>query len=320
MTFPPRHKFFLFMLAVLVGTKARASIVMIDAPPVDCSVHITGPALATYYNFAWETVLKKTAEDRIKASIFASKGATADDLGYTEVTPVKEVPGVFLSLSFEQWKMNRIFSRISLYSEGLVDVPAGTIAGHFDPVTRPNESVAIRVSHALVKGWNLPGRRMQEFFQKTLALCAEGKTEYCLDAYEQEFYDSIYKPHLEKLDNFYFIAYSVWSVGPNVVVAGHEILHAQFTLNEAYRAIVYDFWENKVTPEDKTKILAALAATGYSLDPTQPETERILRDEFQAYMLQPLPETKCLAAFVPFYRKRLIQALARRGVVPFGLE
>ena len=89
-------------------------------------------------------------------------------------------------------------------------------------------------------------------------------------------------------------------------IVGHEILHAQYFLNEVYRNTVDDFWNTKVSDASKTTVKRALS----SYDTTN---DYVMKNEFQAYILMYGAENFSLRMLVSKYGPTLRATLKQNG-------
>jgi len=238
----------------------------------------------------------------------------------TECRATEELGNVILCASYLQGDMNRIFARISAYSEGAYEQPAKTLL----PIGDEN----IEKAYLTLAGYDLPSTAVSSFFEETLAKCKAGKLNYCLNTYEEDFYEKVYKPLKARGTDFAIISFSVQSTYRYTEVINHEIEHAQYFVSEIYRTTVDTFWQDVVTEQDKSIFRDALNKEGYNAS-----NEYLVKNEFQAYLFGPdlakdkiTPDCKqilsipCLCDLAPKYRSELAERLTKVGVPPIQVN
>ena len=141
--------------------------------------------------FDWRLGFRKMAAKRVLDGKYETYAT-----GPTECRETEELAGVILCMSYRQLDMNRIFSRITTYSEGGT-VPTGTVIPNFrSTAQKPKDGQAqlyeneLRIGYMLTAGHDIPSVAMSEFFTKVLDRCNAGERNYCLNTEEREFYDA----------------------------------------------------------------------------------------------------------------------------------
>ena len=284
--------------------------------------------------FDWRLGFRKMAAKRVREGKYEDYAT-----GPTECRETEELAGVVLCMSYRQLDMNRMFSRITVYSEGGT-VPSRTVIPNFTGTAqKPKDGQAqlyeneLRIGYMLTVGHDIPSVAMSEFFTKALDRCNAGERNYCLNTEEREFYDAVYLPLKTSGKPFVLIAFSVQSTWDYAAVVSHEILHAQYFLSETYRNVVDRFWNSTVSEEDRRVLVRTLDVDGgYN-----PHDAYVMRNEFQAYLLQVGKEDKTIdnctlvtkhtptsfyvsQAFSDRYRKPLIDRLTAAGVPPIQVH
>ena len=107
-----------------------------------------------------------------------------------------------------------------------------------------------------------------------------------LNDWEQEFYDEVYKKHLEEksADNYVIVGVSTRGAYHNNApsVASHEVIHGMYMLMDNFRQAVEKFWNDTVTEEHKDLFIRSLIRMYENLYSDQ---SRLLT-EFASYMLE----------------------------------
>jgi hypothetical protein len=216
--------------------------------------------------------------------------------GYTECLRVEQVEGALYCMSDSRRVMNRIFNRASKFIEGLYGNPAGTVI--------PSDSTL----PTRVVGHDLQGDDLVRFFAAVKELCDDGEEEYCLTVAEEELYETVLLPAWEQGDDFVVLA----SASCRASTTTHEMLHAQFFLDPVFAATVMGYYR-AMEPEERARVRDLLEST---YDVTN---ERLMANEFQAYVLMTDADEAKLYELVDEHREPLTDALARNGRVPFQL-
>jgi hypothetical protein len=119
-------------------------------------------------------------------------------------------------------------------------------------------------------------------------------------AVELDFWRGFLSCQLDRRPELILLAVVVDHLGP--VALAHEVLHARFFRDPAYRAAALAFWREQVSAQDRERFRASYADTYNSAD------EELLANEFQAYALMGVAWERISAG----YHDRLCQALAER--------
>ncbi len=246
----------------------------------------------------WKTALDLQGREQIKSD-------RVDPVGLTECRETEELSGVILCLSFFQQDMNRIFGRMSIFSEGGYVVPKGTLVsfGNHDLINL----------NKITQGNDLTSSKIMEFYNALKQHCQSPECKLSLT--EQRFFKNVISPLKKRYSDFIILGFSHQSFDSYQINVGHEMMHAQYFTVKAYRDTIEVFWQNKVSEDQKKKIRNALAEEGYD-----PNDELLMKNEFQAFILEPGAETSRLKDFVPIYRKLLLDDLLRNSVLPIQIH
>jgi hypothetical protein len=228
------------------------------------------------------------------------------ETGYTECAATEEIKGAFLCQSYTQEGMNAALARTGAFVEGLDGIKPRTLVTH--------DNHDIQLSFRRIGGHDYVGKDLKAFFDFITNECAKAtdKKNVCLSPAEEEFYHDFILPQLRINPDFVVITFAARSNMAWDDVVTHEIMHAQYFLQEKFRSAVDAFWENDVSASDKTKIQKLLNAIGYAVyvDPL------LLKNEFQAYILMEGAESSHLSRWVDAMRPALLAKLKAAGAVP----
>ncbi len=221
--------------------------------------------------------------------------------GLMECGELKELKGVVLCASTKKTYMNKALTRASIFSEGSNGTPVGSLAST-DSAVYQNI-----VTHAL--GHDIPSKALLGFWSDLEHSCQEKRL--CPTPEEKDLFQEIILPVSHKESQFVVISYSIdteW-----YVTLSHEMMHAQYFLDPTYQKTVDQFWSETVTAAARKEITEILAAQ------YNKEDEFVIRNEFQAFILQHSALQAQLHQYVPLYRDKLIQKLKEAGSEPLGL-
>lgn len=99
----------------------------------------------------------------------------------------------------------------------------------------------------------------------------------CATPEEEELFKEVLLPFSQNHESFVLISYV--TNGDWLMTLNHELLHAQYFKDENFRKTVDEFWNEKITKEDKEKIKTILGVAYNKND------EFLIRNEFQAFLL-----------------------------------
>lgn len=223
-------------------------------------------------------------------------------MGLMECAEVAELEGVILCAANKKRYMNKALSRASIFSEGTQGIEAGNL-------TETSSAAYLKIEKMAV-GHDIPSQELLNFWTKLESSCAQKRL--CPAEEEEELFKKVVLPASQKLSQFVVISYSLdtdwW------VTLTHEMMHAQYFLDPIYRQTVDQFWNESVTDQDRKKIKSILGSFYNGND------EFVMRNEFQAYLLQKNPEQYELHAYVTVYRDKLIKSLREAGAAPIAIK
>lgn len=239
-------------------------------------------------------------KNKIGARILQNLTSDTDHLDrYIEIAELRELPGAFVVCAFYQRDINDALTRMGLYMGAGKGLTAGTIVSQ-DDFTLLNYK-------KLVAGHNLPGSTVLDFFKTLDGL---QNTESRANAAEQAFAQGfLTAQRLRDLgQRFYVIGFSIQTPKDQKGVVSHEIYHAYYFLTPGYREIVREFWQHQVSHEDQKAITLEIGRA-YNV-----ESEDLVIDEFQAYLVQHRAQTDRMKLFVPKYRARLLSMIEQAKI------
>ena len=236
----------------------------------------------------------------------AAVGDVADanlPLGLTECRWVFEVQGALLCGVYRLDAMNGMLARATMYIEGMVIGRRGEIVSTVDSV---NETAARSIG-----GHDLRWEDLTGFYDAVADACLT-EEPMCLTPSEAAMHDLLERA-AEVDGDLVVIAFAIRSPLRPYAVVGHEILHAQYFLEPDYREAVDLYWAN--IPADERQQIVDLLAQDYDA-----EDELLMRNEFQAYILDPIAHSNLLEDFVDAHQEPLTAALVSAGTPPVHPE
>jgi hypothetical protein len=226
--------------------------------------------------------------------------------GATECRWVKELDDVLLCASQDTTTMNPLLTRAAMFIE------AGTgVVTHDDP--RYLAFLARIGGFDLRKDHPDPARPDMLAYHAAVDQACALEQAMCPQEPElamRRMLDAVW----EGRDRFVVITFARHGEFPDDVVVSHEILHAQFFTQPAYREVVEAHWAGLDEPT-RAALRDKLAGQGYN-----PADEELMMNELQAYVLMNGGELAGLASEIPAHRPPLQNALRARGVEPLQTE
>lgn len=220
-----------------------------------------------------------------------------------ECREVVDVPGTYLCLTANQEMLSSLMGRVSFYVEGS---PARSLVAESDPLYQKSPQ-----KH--YGGHDIMASDMEEFYSRLEETCRSPE-KICANDLETSLQNIVIKDaQAQGYKNYAIIASSVKTKDLAHVIS-HEMYHARFFLNSHYQALVRQFWNNKVSFEDR-KAIANIIGQIYNIKTPQGET--LLLNEFQAFMLEESAEQDLLGVFAKRYAEELRKSL---GSLAPGVE
>ncbi len=238
----------------------------------------------------------------------------ASRAGQSECREFSRIPGTILCLTGSVADVGRYQGRASLFAEGAGVDATGVNVGKGQVVER--NSITYATYSQNIGGTDIRSEDLQRYYRSVGSHCqcacptGEGCAtgNYCLDATEQEMYDRVIAP-AEARNQPFVVIMAPYEYG---IIVEHEVLHAQYFNDTAYRSAVDDFWANSMTTGERSSVTAALG------DNYDRNDAYLIRNEFQAYALK--SEGSPFESISRTYRVRLMAHLAARGVQPVLLS
>ncbi|MCI5072035.1 hypothetical protein MRY82_03695 [bacterium] len=209
----------------------------------------------------------------------------------TQCYPAVEVPNTYLCVSYKQEDQNQIFGRISLFSEGVAEISAGTIVDFDTPW--------LQFMYEEVGGHDISSPAILGFFN------AASEDDIKLSQAESAFKNNVLVPIVKKQmqtqegADFHIITVSLQNAYPAEQVLSHEALHAQYFEYRSIQDAVKKYWNNHLTPTQKEWIKNQLNMI-YDV-----ENEFVLLNEFFSYSLMRNANNNRLKDFAVTYGNQL---------------
>jgi len=278
------HKYFISLIVVIIfNNSAFANNYSATMRHDDLSI------LADLHSWYWEFV--NFVEENTKGRSLS-----------TTCAKVKEVKGAILCNSYQRKVMNQMFARASIFTEGVFGREKGSLLATDDRLlsTRARK----------IRGHDLKKEDLEKFLIAVIKKCKEN-SNYCLNSAEKQIF-KLLTPFINSNDPFVVITFASDGTASYDVIVGHEILHAQYFLEENYRESVNTFWK-AMTNKEKKRIRKTLS------DVYNKEDEFLMINEFQAYILQSTAYRGKLRKYVTKYRERFMQALQWKNIEPLQI-
>lgn len=224
--------------------------------------------------------------------------------GYFECRKTAEIKETYFCLYSDQSAMNYALGRATCYIEGaFCNSPKGTLLS----TNEKNFLASVRQT----LGHDLRGVALVEFYETLKRKCDQNsRSGFCPTPQESELFERIIVPSVLRNKDFIIVAAAHLGRGNFVGTFSHEVLHAQYFNEEKYRKVVDEFWDRELSEKEKTIIRDALSVAYDKSD------EFLIKNEFQAYILEAGASTALLSKLVPSFRSRLMAALKKAGTQP----
>lgn len=224
--------------------------------------------------------------------------------GYFECRKTFEIRDTYFCLYSDQSAMNYALGRATCYIEGaFCNRPKGTL------LSTKDRNFLASVRQTL--GHDLRGTALVGFYETLKSQCQiDPQGGYCPTPQEAELFEQIIVPGVTRSKDFIVVAAAHLGRGNFVGTFSHEVLHAQYFNEEIYRKVIDSFWATELSEKEKTLIRDVLG-TAYDRS-----DEFLMKNEFQAYILEAGAENAMLSKLVPRFRNRLEAALKKAGTQP----
>ncbi len=234
--------------------------------------------------------------------------------GQSECRQFTQIPGTILCLTGSIADVASYQGRASLYAEGAGVDASGVNVGRGQVVER--NSVTYAAYRENIGGTDIRSQDLQRYYRAVGSHCqcpcpnGDGCStgNFCLDANEQEMYDRVIAP-AETAGQPFVVIMAPYEYG---IIVEHEILHAQYFNDPAYRSAIDDFWANGMTAAERNSVTNTLGE-GYDRNDAF-----LIRNEFQAFALK--SEGSPFTSITATYGPRLLAHLRARGVQPVLLS
>jgi hypothetical protein len=239
----------------------------------------------------WRQEIDRRGRELIKAN--SGLGPT----GLIECREAEEIPAAYLCLSFFQYDLNRLFGRASIFAEGGYELGRGSLANESHP-----DMAKLNLT---TQGHDLKSSDLLTFFKMS---------ETSWNPYEKKFHDNVLLKLKKRHGKFVVLGFSYQAFDSYQSIVGHEVMHAQYLLQPQYAKTVANFW-GTLSADERSAIRSALKEEAYD-----PADEELMKNEFQAFVLEPDAETDRLAKFAQRYRVRLMNLLQQARIAPVQIH
>jgi hypothetical protein len=254
-------------------------------------------------------------EVELKASRMRDDGSLPAT-GYAECAATRELPDAFLCAHPQLEDMAYALFRASIHAEGTEGIPKGTLVRLDDP------RYLAQIPRA-ASGFDLRKKHFEKFYDAVAEKCRR-EAAYCLSAAEAEFEREVIRPALARGSDFVVITFEMNAHDPEaghrtrsdyLLTVAHEVMHAQYFLLKAFRDTIDGFWTSSVSRDDRDEVEETLDGFGYDVS-----DKLLVRNEFQAYLLQPMTPRRVFPELDVRYRDALGAALERAGAAPIQVR
>jgi len=224
--------------------------------------------------------------------------------GYFECRKTAEIRETYFCLYSDQSAMNYALGRATCYIEGaFCNNPKGTLLSTNDK----NFLSSIRQT----LGHDLRGVALVDFYTTLKRQCEQRpKDGFCPTPQESELFERVIVPGVRQSRDFIVVVAAHLGRGNFVGTFSHEVLHAQYFNDANYQKLIDEFWSKELSRKEKDIIREALSVAYDKSD------EFLMKNEFQAYILEAGANSALLSKLVPKFRPRLMAALEKAGARP----
>jgi hypothetical protein len=234
---------------------------------------------------------------RVKEAKVPSGGELNPFAAYVEIVKLKEVKNTYIAFFNKQKFMNLALDRASNFIED-----SNKMTSQYEMLHGARRRDI--AGHDL-KGRDLVRFRTEYESKAERMLQPKGKEDLAYLQIEEDFWQDFLEQKLIEEPNLILIASSAMDEAQSDI--SHEILHAVFFHHKKYRQFVAEFWNSRVTGQDKAEIRKILASD-YDED-----NVILMENEFQAYILEKDADEYDLHKFVKKYHHALIRFLESKG-------
>ncbi len=215
----------------------------------------------------WQQRILKMAEE------LKEKGAYPRT-GYMECAELQELKNAFFCIGDEKVHVNAAFARTSIYADGF------GANGKVKQWVSLNEPV-VEKGKTQVSGHDIFGEDLRKMYESQKELCKKDKS-FCLTVPEKELFEDFLPPLFKSKEPFVIIAFGIGGQRmKSSDIAAHEVLHAQYYLQDEFKKAVIEFYsEEVIDSKEETQMKKAFEGT-YNLN--NPD---LMVNEFQAHVLQ----------------------------------
>jgi hypothetical protein len=212
---------------------------------------------------------------------------------------VAEIRGAVLCLFKDVVVGNLAFYRAATWIEGTRTAGPRRFLGDYAEYRD-----VLRPPARFVDGFDLTGRDLLAYRDAATAACPSDRNA-CLNQTETQLFERLLPRLIHQRPDVVILAAGY---GKPAIV-GHELLHAQYFLFAKYRAVVDCYFDRVLDDAERAEVTADLKDEYDVADPF------LVRNEFQAYLLQP-GETTHLPRLRATLRQELLGILREAGGFP----
>ena len=220
----------------------------------------------------------------------------------TECAQVIELPGLVLCQSKNRRVMNRTFLRASVFVEGAPYEKVRLIPSQ--------RSLRLFADSIVIVGHDLKGQDLLSFRDAAQEKCLRtNRSKFCLNSNESSFFKEVVDPLVKTRENKPLVVIGVVANSKDwKSTLAHELFHAQYFLQADYNRAVHAYWNDKVSPDGKEKVVSFLKG---DYDSTNLD---LMINEFQAYALESSDSDNPSADTIESYYSSLHASLVESGV------
>lgn len=227
-------------------------------------------------------------------------------LGVTECRWVAELEQVLLCGSYDRLAMNPPLTRAAIF----VELRPHTVIDKGEPIYA--QQLAQVGGFDLLKDHPEPAQPDLLHFYAAVDRACPAQAALCLDEPERAMRALLERAWADK-PRFVLVTFAHVGWIPDDEVVSHEILHAQYFTQPAYRRAIEAYWRG-LTEVQRARVRASLAGSYNASD------EELMQNEFQAYILMSGAERSGLAGFLDEHRAPMLRLLAERGLAPLAVQ
>jgi hypothetical protein len=227
-------------------------------------------------------------------------------LGVTECRWVAEIQNTLLCASADLPTMNPPLLRAAIFIENKPRVVVRKDSGIYRNLVRRVGGFDLLKKHP--RGTHPD---LLEWFAALDRECS-GDRDMCADDGEKAM-RTLLEGAWKDRPSFVLITFAHRSIIPDDEVVSHEMLHAQYFTDTAFREVVESYW-NDLPESSKAEVRRVLGIVYNAKD------DELMQNELQAYALMSGGDRSRFNTVARPHRAPLVERLAKRGVTPIVVE